>query len=162
MKRTTVWKSAVLLVLLVGIALLLWRLFDSRSNAPLSGKPTSSEPEITDSSLCQLIAKPEAYEGKLVRVRVVYWFGLHGPTIADRSCQPTRDTITWISLTPAMRDEVGRATESAYGKKVSGPLDMVAIGKFSRNNPLGLSDRWEDTAAYKFEVMQIEKAVRSG
>src|SRR5688500_5996942 len=115
MKRTTVWKSTALLALLVGIAFLLWRLFDVGSNAPLSGGPISSESQITESSLCQLIAKPEEYEGKMVRVRVVYMFGIHGPTIADRSCQPTSDTITWVNLTPAMWDEVGRATASAYG-----------------------------------------------
>ncbi|HYN23482.1 MAG TPA: hypothetical protein VES69_00400 [Pyrinomonadaceae bacterium] len=161
MKRITLWISVALVALLVGIAFLSWRLFDVGSNAPLSGGPIYSESEITESSLCQLVAKPEEYEGKMVRVRVVYMFGIHGPTIADRSCEPTSDTITWVSLTPAMWDEVGRATESAYGNEMSGPLDMVAIGKFGRNNPLGLSDLWKDRAPFKFELMTIEKAVRS-
>lgn len=161
MKRTTVWISVALLAFLVGIGLLSWRLFDGGSNALLSAGPVSSESEIVESSLCQLVAKPEQYEGKMVRVRVVYMFGIHGATIADRSCQPTRDTITWVSLTPTMWDEVGRVTESAYGNEMSGPLDMVAIGKFRRNNPLGLSDLWKDRAPFRFELMTIEKAVRS-
>lgn len=156
MKRTTLWIA----VALVGIGVLCWWLLDARSYAPVARLPASSESEILESSFCQLVAKPEVYEGKMVRVRVVYSFGIHGPTIGDRSCS-TVDTITWVSLTPAMWDEVGRATESAYGSEMSGPLEMVAIGRFGRNNPWGFSDTWKDRAPFRFELVTIEKAVRT-
>jgi hypothetical protein len=131
-----------------------------KADTPPARTPISSEQELPEIHFCQLVARPDEYEGKVVRVHAVYSFGIHGATIGDRSCSSV-ETITWVSMTPAMWDEVTRATENAYGmKNMSGPLDIIAVGRFGRNSPSDSSDSWRDRAPFRFELMRIEKAVR--
>lgn len=165
MKKCALWISVALPTFSFGVTCTLFWLPDYRSrgqnaSAPTAGTPASSESELLELSFCQIVAKPEEYEGKVIRIRAVYSFGIHGATIGDRSCSGG-ETGTWVSVTQAMWDELTRATEKAYGmKNVAGPIDMVAVGRFERNNPSFASDTWADRLPFRFELMQIENAVR--
>ena len=60
-----------------------------------------------------------------------------------------------------MWEELSRDMEKAYEmKSVSGPLDVVFVGRSERNQSSGRSDALKDTAPYKFELMQIERTSR--
>ena len=163
MNRITSWLGVALLTFIVGVAGAYFWIHRSRgreANTNLAGAKTASEPELAELSYCQVVIKAEEYEGEVIRLHGVYSFGLHGATIGETGCM-SEATQTWVSLTPAMRGEVERAMENAYGKKnVSGPLDIVAVGRFGRNNPSHLSDAWKDTLPFRFELMRLEKAVR--
>jgi hypothetical protein len=65
-------------------------------------------------------------------------------------------------MSPAMRDELSRITDDAYGiKRVSGPLRIIARGRFARNNGSGRGDSFEETAPLRFELMSVETALRA-
>lgn len=121
MRKLPLWISVAFLTFSIGVACVLFWLLDYRprvQNASTSAAemPASSESELPELSFCQVTAKPEEYAGKLIRVRVVYSFGIHGATIGDRSCS-SGETGTWVSVTPAMGDEITQVTEKAYGMK---------------------------------------------
>jgi len=162
MNRITLWLSAALLTFIIGVAgAWLWFHQSREEKADnLAGASIASESGLPELSFCQLVAKPEEYEGKIIRVRGIYSFGIHGAVIGDRSCSSV-ETQTWVSLTPAMWDEVTRAMENAYEMtNVTGSLDMIAVGRFERNKPSQSSDTWADRVPFKFELMRIEKAIR--
>jgi hypothetical protein len=142
MNRISLWLSAALLTFIIGVAgAWLWfhQSHGQKANT-LGSTPIASESGLPELSFCQIVAKPEEYEGKVIRLRGIYSFGIHGATIGDRSCL-SAETQPWVSLTPAMWDEVTRAMENAYGmKNVSGALDMMAVGRFERHNPSHSSD----------------------
>jgi hypothetical protein len=166
MKRYTLCVCTALLTFIVGVACAFLWFLDHRpgvqkADTHLAVEPFTSKPEAAELSICQLEANPQEYEGKVVRVRAVYSFGKHGATLEDKNCSSAK-AGTWVSVPPAIEDELTRATEAAYGmKNVSGgPLDVLAWGRFVRNNPSHLSDAWEDRLLFKFELMRIEKAAR--
>ena len=163
MKRYTFWIGTALLTFVVGVTCAsLWsldhELGEQKANAPLVGKSVTSELEMGELSICQLETNAEEYEGKIVRVRAVYSLRKHGPTLEDLNCSSARTGI-WVSVTPAMWNEIDRATVNAYGiKNAGGPLEILAVGRFGRNNPAFSSDSWADRLPFKFELMRIEKA----
>lgn len=164
MKKVSLWVSISLLTFFVGVACVSIWLLNYRPGAqgeitPIIEQPARSESELPELPICQVVAKPEEYEGKVIRVRAVYAFGIHGATIGSKSCL-SEETGTWVSVTPAMWDEIKQATEKAYGAKNAGPLDMVAVGRFERNNPSHMSDTWADRLPFRFELLRIEKAER--
>ena len=60
-----------------------------------------------------------------------------------------------------MWEELSRDMEKVYEmKSVSGPLDVVFVGRSESNQSSGRSDALKDTAPYKFELMQIERTSR--
>jgi hypothetical protein len=122
-----------------------------------TSQPVASQPPILELSFCDVVAKPDNYDGKILRLHAVFSFGIHGPTIGDRGCS-TVDNITWANLSPAKWDELSHAAQSAYGAKDSpGAFDLVAVGKFSRNAPSGGTDLWKDRAPFQFEVLSVER-----
>jgi hypothetical protein len=165
MRRLLLWIIVALLTFAVGIACVLWFLDHSsvmkQSSAVSSVNPASSEP--ADLPFCKLVAAPENYEGKIVRVHAAIIVGIHGAVLRDDACS-SMQTQVWVYITPAMWDELKRAMEAAYAMKdVNGPLDVIAVGRFDKNHrppPEQSSDTLEDNAPYRFELMQIEKAAR--
>jgi hypothetical protein len=106
-------------------------------------------PTLPDLSFCEVVAKPADFDGKIIRLHAVFQFGLHGPTVGDRSCASV-DNITWANLSPEKWAELERAAPA-------GAVDLVAVGKFARNVGSGDTDLWKDRAPFQFEVLSVEK-----
>lgn len=79
------------------------------------------------------MAVPNKYDGKIICVQANYVAGIHGAQLGDRSC-PRVGGPVWVSMSPKMREELSRDMEKAYEmKSVSGPLDVVFVGRSERN-----------------------------
>lgn len=144
-------RPSPLLVLIVALIALICGC--ARKNAISS----TVAPTLPDLTFCDVVARPTDFEGKLIRLHAVFSFGIHGPTVGDRNCA-TVNNVTWANLSPAKWDELSHAAETAYGAKDSpGALDLIAVGKFSRNTSSGGTDLWKDRAPFQFEVLSVEK-----
>jgi hypothetical protein len=106
-------------------------------------------PAPQDLRFCEVVAKPADLEGKIIRLHAVFSFGLHGPTVGDRSCASV-DNLTWANLSPEKWAELERAVPA-------GAVDLIAVGKFARNVASGETDLWKDRAPFQFEVLSVEK-----
>lgn len=155
MRRITLWACAALLTFSAGAACAFVWLLDAGPEV----ERLTPQDEPSDALFCHLVAAPEGYEGKLLRVRATYVTGRHGPTFVDRACLNFGAGI-WVSVSPAVWRELGRAMEDAYGADMAGVLDVVAVGKFGWNRPSFASDSLADKAAYRFELLRVERAVR--
>jgi hypothetical protein len=132
--------------------------------------PTESQSyEIPELSFCELVKNPEAYNGKVIRLKGIFTMTQHGP-LFDGECFQPEGTLTWVKTTQEQRDEIKTLTLKAYQNKASWEdLDMQAIGKFEKNilPPPGAdgiimtSDSHENQADYRFELIKIEKTARS-
>jgi hypothetical protein len=156
-RRSLVLSCAIFLAAIIASG---WWFVRSKRNAARSAI-IASEMRPPELSFCQLVADPTHYDGWVVRVHAVYSWGVHGSAIGDDNCSNV-DNTTWVNLSPAMRDEMSRVTDDAYGMKhVSGPLRIIARGRFAKNNPTGRGDSFEETAPFRFELVSIETAVRA-
>jgi len=117
-----------------------------------TSQAVASPTPIPDATFCDVVAKPSDFDGKTIRLHAVFQFGLHGPTVGDRKCASI-DNTTWANLSPDKWSELER---SASG----GAVDLVAVGKFSRNVASAGSDMWKDRAPFQFEVMSVETVTR--
>jgi hypothetical protein len=98
------------------------------------------------------MAVPNKYDGKIICVQANYVVGIHGAQLGDRSC-PRVGGPVWVSMSPKMREELSRDMEKAYEmKSVSGPLDVVFVGRSERNQSSGRSDALKDTAPLQIRV----------
>ncbi len=165
MKRTAVWICIALLTFSVGVACaFLWFLelnSSERQSIPnLSGASPVARNEQADLLYCHLMAAPDEYDGKVIRVQATYVVGLHGAQFGVKNC-PGLGGPVWVSMSSEMWDELNREMERAYEEKsVSGPLEVVFVGRFGRNQPTGGSDTLKDTAPYRFDLSRIERTWR--
>jgi hypothetical protein len=165
MKRTALRVCIVLLTFSVGVAcVFIWFLeFNSakqQSSPEFSGASTASQEEPIELPYCHLMAAPDKYDGKVIRVQANFIVGVHGAQLRDKAC-PIVGGPVWVNMSSEMWEQLNRAMEKAYEmKSVSGPLDVVFVGRFCRNHSSGRSDALKDTAPYKFDLMRIERTSR--
>ena len=132
-----------MLVLLVSLIVVLSGCARQTKTSP------TAVPTPPDVRFCEVVAKPADFDGEIIRLRAVFQFGLHGPTVGDRSCASV-DNITWANLSPEKWAEL-------EGAAPVGAVDLVAVGRFARNVASGDSDLWKDRAPFQFEVLSVEK-----
>ena len=165
MKRTTLWVCVAFLTFSVGVACAFLWFFERDSSGLLccpdpSGAPPITQSEPIDLLYCHLMAAPDEYDGKVIRVQGTYAVGIHGAQFGVKDC-PRAGGPVWVSMSPEMWEELSRAMETAYEtKSVSGPLDVVFVGRFGRNHSSGGSDALEDTAPYRFDLLRIDRTWR--
>jgi len=165
MKRTALWACITLLTFSVGLACaFLWFLeltsSEQQTGPDPSGTLTVFQSEPIDLLYCHLMASPDEYDGKVVRVQGTYVIGIHGAQFGVKDC-PGLGGPVWVSKSPEMWEELNRAMENAYeAKSVSGPLNVVFVGRFGRNHASGESDTLKDTAPYRFDLSRIERMWR--
>lgn len=165
MKRTALWICIAVLTFSVGVACaFLWFLelnsSERQSSPSLSGASPVSQSEPIDLLYCHLMAAPDKYDDKVIRVQATYVVGIHGAQFGAKDC-PRAGGPVWVSMSPEMWEELNREMERAYeARSVSGPLDVVFVGRFGRNRASGGSDTLQDTAPYRFDILQIERTWR--
>jgi len=132
-------------LLVVAVVALIGACGRKNSTSQTAPSPTP----IPEVAFCDVVARPADFDGKIIRLRAAFHFGIHGATVGDRNCASV-DNITWVSFSPDTFAELKRRTSD-------GAFNLVAIGKFSRNVPSGESDLWKDRAPFQFELISIEK-----
>ena len=176
-------KFALLTFFLGLLSVLVWVSLWKAAEKPFSsiGEPDKSLPvytrtetksenyEILESSFCELVKNPEAYNGKIIRLKGIFTNTHHGP-LFDGECLQPEGTLTWVKATPEHWKEIQALTLKAYDNKTQlADLEMQAVGKFEKNtlsspDENGLimsSDAHEHQADYRFELIKIETAARS-
>jgi hypothetical protein len=162
-KRATLWVCVAILTFSIGVACAFFWFLDlnlAKQQSNSDGAPPVSQGEPIELLFCHLMAVPNKYDGKIIRVQATYVVGKHGAMLEDETC-PRVGGPVWVSMSPEMWEELKRSMERAYEiKNVSGPIDVVFVGGFGRNHSSSRSDALEDTAPYRFDLMRIERTSR--
>ena len=153
MKRVLLPSAVVLVAFVVGVG-----------SAMLLRRPTASPSDpfpLPLVSFCQLFSTPEAFEGRTVRVRAVYSWGNDGGALGDSLC-PEQEYQTAVVINGPSHDLVYRSLIKAWGPGVLPPnLDVIVVGRFSRNHPSHVGNSLVDHAPFRFELFNIERATRA-
>ena len=109
-----------------------------------------------ETTVCNVIANPSAFDGKLVRFRAgVATDWTHGMFLMDRSCEG-RIQLSFMNAVPV--DEA-KAFDKAVGTELNGGFDRTAVATFTGHiswKPKNDDDDFRYNA-FKFKPQQINQ-----
>lgn len=113
---------------------------------------TTAERSVFDD--CDLRRNPQAFDGKLVRLKSTYRFMIHGAYLSGGRCtELSYDVLNTVS--------VGFESERDFEYLRSfhfKPVDLIAVGRFSFVQPNRESDTIHDNTPFHFSLICLEKA----
>lgn len=88
-----------------------------------------------DVSYCDLVAKPDAFKGKAVRVRAVYEIGFEKSVLTAAGCE---QSPTWLGLNKGWQKQTeGGVAQRIRDLKWGVPTDVVVVGSFRYDGKFG-------------------------
>ena len=119
--------------------------------------------ELPDLSFCELVKNPEAYTGKIIRLKGIYTYNDHGAFITG-DCFSS-ETMTWVKMTDRQSEEIENLALKPNELKNWRAIEIVAVGKFEQNTPpagqsgtIAIPNTTQYQAPYRFELIKTEKA----
>ena len=111
---------------------------------------------------CELRTNPDHYHGKVVKIRGTLGGFMHGDFFYDERCGVKSydlldDHRTAVTVFEHKRTEVFDTIERIRNpSKWWEPVDVIAIGRFTREYPTGHTDVISDRTSFHFELFSIE------
>ncbi|MBX3291018.1 MAG: hypothetical protein KF855_17040 [Acidobacteria bacterium] len=118
----------------------------------------SSNSEIVDVHICDLIHQPELYDGKTIRVSAAYRYGFEWSEIFCSRCWSRDKNRIWVSFGDTFENSVSRRNKQLLGiKSTSNEGRTLAVtfhGRFSATSP---KDSHASEYSFGFVVEKAEK-----
>jgi len=109
-------------------------------------------------AFCDLLNNPQAFEGKLIRVRALYLTDFEKAVLTAPACAVPRP-VTWVSFEKSWESRTSwRLRHAMNGIKWNVESDVVLVGTFKTGGPFGHLDVYP----FLFEVYRVEAVKPSG
>jgi hypothetical protein len=152
-----------LFTLLIASGLLLTIREEIMSCSAQSTSNSTSSEKIPTVSFCDLVAHPELYHDKVVRVRAIYFANFESNMLYDPGCNRKENRV-WFIL-DCDTDESCKAMRAKLDKSLEGDpfsgvrAELVMIGRLKLPTP---SHRYGVQSGFRlgFAVTQIEEAIQ--
>ena len=112
---------------------------------------------------CEIRTNPERYNGKVVRIRAKLSSFIHGLYFHDERCGVKSyeglldDNRTAVTFFEPKRSELYDTVERIRDPNVPRePVEVIAVGRFTRGYPTGQTDHISDRSSYHFELYLVE------
>jgi hypothetical protein len=131
-------------------------------------KTTTVEPEIITLpteiptvNYCEMLNNPDQYDDQIVRLSHKIHYEYHG-LVFDANCNGETKSTAVIISHPREADIFHKLEVETGVKNYGwGNPQVTVIGKFSRRRPRGArSNLYADTLDFRFEIVEVEKAVK--
>jgi hypothetical protein len=109
-------------------------------------------------SLCRVIANPNVFDGKQLRLKVFYRFGAEWSEIFCSNCWKRDEARVWVDFDPDFEHTTPKRIRQQFGTSVdAGTLSVTFVGRFSAK-----PSKYSHGGEYDFSLVaeKAEKAVR--
>jgi hypothetical protein len=160
MKRGIFWLIVTVVTFGLGVtSAFLW--FEFRKSFTNETETINLPTEIPTVYYCEMLNNPDKYDGKIVRlIRIshILDFQYHG-LVFNVDCYG-ENKQTAIIITHLRKDILDKLKVEANNPYSWGRRQITAIGKFSRQKMPRRSNLLANTLDFRFEIMEVEKAVK--
>lgn len=167
MKRITFWLVVVSIIFGLGTATMLLypNIFNSHGQTEISAEPATRHTdavseEIPNPEYCDLVANPEKYDGKIIRLSAKLYMGLEGSWFYDAKCSINNGAVissenkdVWRAIDEQTKKQNDKTLKENEGR-LRNEIYLTVVGKF-KNVVYGEGGL---TTPFQFQILKVEKA----
>lgn len=112
---------------------------------------------------CEVRNNPDKYDGKIIRLKASVHSGVEGEYIYDERCPGDESNRTYYDATAALiyldKQDQKKVTDVRIKRNLkpwTDPVQIIAVGKFRKNEPTGNDSGYDKNAVYHFIIISLD------